>query len=55
MPNDAVSNTITEVTRRAIADYLLVASDWSGVFNEHDFLARLYNLKAMRSTDYRRE
>jgi hypothetical protein len=55
MPNDAVSNTITEVTRRAITDYLLLGCAWSGAFNERDFLARLHNLKEMHSTDGRRE
>jgi hypothetical protein len=47
-------NTITEVTRRAIIDYLTTTNVvWSGRLPEDDFLSRLYDLTAMRSTDFR--
>jgi hypothetical protein len=55
MAEDAASNTITEVTRRAIIDYLSVDCDWSGALGEWDFLARLYNAKPLPSTNYRRD
>jgi hypothetical protein len=48
-------NAITEVTRRAISDYLSVGRQWSGALPEDDFLARIYDLKRMPSTDYRPE
>ena len=48
-------NTITQVTRRAIIDYLTLGHQWSGALNEDDFLARLYDLDNMPSTDYRSE
>jgi hypothetical protein len=51
----AGENTITEVTRRAIIDYLCVGRHWSGALPEDDFLGRLYDLNRMSSTDYRRE
>ncbi|MCO6435535.1 MAG: abortive infection family protein [Phycisphaerae bacterium] len=45
---------ISEVTRRRIFDQLaLERIPWSGRLNEPDFLARLYNLKGMGSTDHR--
>jgi hypothetical protein len=45
---------ITEVTRRNISDSLVLNKvNWSGRFEEHQFLARLYDLSAMRSTDRR--
>jgi hypothetical protein len=47
--------TITEVTRRAIVDYLSVGRHWSGSLPEDDFLGRFYDLKRMPSTDYRSE
>ena len=47
--------TVTEVTRRAIIDYLSVGRHWSGTLQEDDFLGRLYDLKRMPSTDYRPE
>lgn len=48
-------NEISEVTRRAIVDFLSTSStDWSGRLAEDDFLARLYDLTSMPSTDYRR-
>lgn len=47
-------NTITEITRRAIIDNLIISQvDWSGRLDEVDFLSRLYDLKAMPSTDHR--
>lgn len=49
------NNTITEVTRRAIIDYLSVGRQWSGSLNEDEFLGRIYDLKRMPSTDYRHE
>jgi AbiJ-like protein/abortive infection Abi-like protein len=49
------ANTITEVTRRAIIDYLSVGRQWSGSLPEDDFLGRIYDLKRMPSTDYRPE
>ncbi len=49
------ANTINEVTRRAIIDYLSVGRHWAGALPEDDFLGRLYDLKRMPSTDYRSE
>jgi len=47
-------NEISEVTRRAIIDYLASSGvDWAGRLPEDDFLARLYDLTAMRSNDHR--
>lgn len=46
-------NTISEITRRAIIDYISISSSWSGVLEETDFLARIYKLDEMRSSDYR--
>lgn len=51
----ADQNTVTEVTRRAIIDYLSVGRHWSGALQEDDFLGRLYPLSRMPSTDYRAE
>ena len=48
-------NCITEVTRRAIFDYLSLSRHWSGALQEDEFLCRLYDLKRMPSTDYRRD
>jgi hypothetical protein len=49
-----VSNEISEVTRRAIVDYLIASNvDWAGRLPEDDFLARLYDLTTMASTDHR--
>jgi len=48
------ANRITEVTRRNISDALtLNRVNWSGRFEEQQFLARLYDLSKMRSTDPR--
>ncbi len=49
------ANTITEVTRRSIMDYLSVGRHWSGTMQEDEFLGRIYDLKRMPSTDYRPE
>jgi hypothetical protein len=50
----SLSNEISEVTRRAIVDFLTTSgTDWAGRLPEDDFLARLYDLTAMRSTDHR--
>lgn len=49
-----MSNEISEVTRRAIVDFLVTSSvDWAGRLPEDDFLARLYDLTAMHSNDPR--
>lgn len=48
-------SSITEVTRRAIMDYLSVWRHRSGALTEDDSLGRLYDLNRMPSTDYRRE
>jgi hypothetical protein len=48
-------NTVSEVTRRALIDYLSVGRHWSGSLPEDDFLGRMYDLKRMPSTDYRAE
>lgn len=45
---------ITEVTRRNISDALVLNKvNWSGRFEEQQFLARLYDVSAMPSTDRR--
>jgi len=49
-----LANEISEVTRRAVVDFLVASeTDWAGRLGEDDFLARLYDLTAMPSTDYR--
>lgn len=49
-----MANVITEVTRRAIMDFLSTSGiDWAGRLQEDDFLVRLYDLTAMPSTDHR--
>lgn len=49
-----MSNEISEVTRRSILDFLSTSNtDWAGRLPEDDFLARLYDLTRMRSTDRR--
>ena len=59
MPSKPLANksdhTITEVTRRAIIDYLSIGGGWSGVLAEHEFLGRIYPLTTMPSTDSRAE
>jgi hypothetical protein len=49
-----MSNTVTEVTRRRIIDYLSASRvNWSGRLGDDEFLARLYDLNAIPSTDSR--
>jgi hypothetical protein len=49
-----MANEVSEVTRRAIVDYLLASHTvWAGGLDEDDFLARLYDLSQVRSTDIR--
>ena len=49
-----MENEITEVTRRAIMDYLSAGSVWwAGRLQEHEFLARIYDLTKIPSTDSR--
>jgi hypothetical protein len=49
-----VSNEISEVTRRAISDFLTTSQyTWSGRFADDDFLARLYDLTELPSEDSR--
>ena len=49
-----VSNEISEITRREIIDLLSASGlSWAGRLDEDDFLARLYDLTALPSTDYR--
>jgi hypothetical protein len=48
------SNSITEITRRAIVDEIIASGiSWSGRLPEDDFLGRIYNLRELPSTDYR--
>jgi len=49
-----MANEISEVTRRNIIDYLTASgASWMGRLPEDEFLARLYDLSALPSTDYR--
>jgi len=49
-----MANEITEATRRNIIDYLTTpGARWSGRLQEDEFLARLYNLTDLPSTDPR--
>jgi len=49
-----MGTTVTEVTRRQIIDYLSAARvNWSGRLGDDEFLARLYDLNALPSTDSR--
>lgn len=49
-----LENSISEITRRAIVDYIIASdTDWSGRLDEDDFLARLYDLTSMPSSDHR--
>jgi hypothetical protein len=53
---EKLENEISEVTRRAIADFLVASNtEWAGRLGEDDFLARLYDLASMPSTDHRFE
>lgn len=50
----AQNNSITDVTRRGIMDYVLLSNiDWTGNLDDCDFMSRLYNLKELPSHDYR--
>ncbi|MBV7532853.1 abortive infection family protein [Chitinophaga sp. sic0106] len=50
------ANLITKETRRKIADSLILGGySYHGRLTEADFLARLYDLQSMASTDTRRE
>jgi len=49
-----MSNTVTEVTRRHIIDYLATTKvNWSGRLGDDEFLSRLYDLNSLPSTDSR--
>lgn len=49
-----MENVITDITRRAIVDMITTRSvHWAGRLEEPEFLARLYDLTEMRSTDSR--
>jgi hypothetical protein len=49
-----VENEISEVTRLDIIDYIVANKvNWAGRLDEPDFLARLYDLRSMPSTDRR--
>jgi len=47
------ARTISEITRRAIADRTAGSFDWAGRFSETDFLSRLYDLSELPSYDRR--
>jgi hypothetical protein len=48
------TSSITEATRRDIFDHLSIGQvNWSGRFNDRDFLARLFDLDALPSHDRR--
>lgn len=50
----AKRRTISEITRRDIFDMLMLeGTDWAGRLEESDFLARIWDLADMRSTDGR--
>lgn len=52
MADDA--HYVSEVTRRAVIDDLVAGEvDWSGRLNDHEFLARLYDLDNLPSMDSR--
>jgi len=47
-------NKITSITRQYIADEMIIEKIWyHGNLNEPDFLARLFDLKKLKSRDYR--
>jgi hypothetical protein len=53
-PSSQPPSSITEVTRKNIFDAITLSRvSWSGRMQEDDFLARLYDLKALPSTDHR--
>ena len=46
--------TVSEYTRRDLIDFFVLEQiDWAGRFQEHDFLARLFDVHNMPSTDSR--
>ena len=50
----STSDTISEVTRRAIIDHLTASQvDWAGRLPEDEFLGRLFDLTKLPSEDYR--
>ena len=52
--DEPVARTISEITRRNIFDALRLGNvQWTGRLSECEFLARLYDLDAMPSTDHR--
>ncbi len=54
MTTDETGNSISEVTRRAIIDFLTASKiPWAGHMQEDAFLGRLYDLAHIPSTDYR--
>ena len=54
MSNESTANSISEVTRRAVIDYLMAAKiPWAGSMQEDAFLGRLYDLANIPSTDRR--
>lgn len=49
-----MANSITEITRRAVFDYIVAAKiDWAGRLEEDEFLGRLYDLTKLPSNDHR--
>jgi hypothetical protein len=49
-----MSNEISEVTRRGIVDFLTTSDfAWCGRLADDEFLARLYDLTKLPSTDHR--
>ena len=51
---ETASNEISEVTRRSIIDHFTVGNiSWAGRYTDDDFLARLYDLTKLPSSDYR--
>ncbi len=51
-----MANELSEITRRAVVDFIVACeTDWAGRLGEDDFLARLYDLTSMPSTDHRFE
>ena len=54
MAEETNANEVTEITRRAIMDFLSLSDfHWSGNLTESEFLNRLYDLSSMPSTDSR--
>ncbi|TIR17096.1 MAG: hypothetical protein E5X33_27005 [Mesorhizobium sp.] len=53
-PQQGTENTISEVTRRTIIDHFTVAQvSWAGRLHDDEFLARLYDLTKLPSSDHR--